>query len=164
MRGLAKSLKMLVGKRPPGLQVAALCLRPEDGKVLMITSRGTGRWIIPKGWPMAGKSLAGAAALEAWEEAGAEGRIAHQELGRYRYAKDQDSGFAVPVEVHVFPLQVERLAETYPESDQRQRQWFAAGHAADLVAEAGLAAILRNLGKSDKTLARQPDPRRAKES
>ncbi|MGR3522162.1 MAG: NUDIX hydrolase [Paracoccus sp. (in: a-proteobacteria)] len=143
---LGKSLRMLVGKRPPALQVGALCLRPRDGKVLMITSRGTGRWIIPKGWPMPGHSLAGAAGREAWEEAGAEGRTGHRELGRYIYDKVQDSGFAVPVEVHVFPLHVDRLSDVYPESGQRHREWFAPGRAAQLVAEPGLAAILRGLG------------------
>lgn len=155
MMSLARSLKMLVGMRPPALQVAAVCLHPDDGRVLMITSRGTGRWIIPKGWPMAGRSLAGAAAREAWEEAGVEGRIGHRELGRYTYGKEQDSGFVVPVEVCVFPLNVDKLAKSFPESDQRRREWFAPARAAQLVAEPGLSAILRGLDA-------QPQSRRIK--
>ena len=67
----AKSVaKGLLGYRPASLQVGALCLRIRDGKtqVLLITSRDTGRWVIPKGWPMRGRSLSGAAKQEAWEK------------------------------------------------------------------------------------------------
>ena len=54
-------LARLLGRRPPEMQVAALCLDEASGRVLLVTSRGTGRWIVPKGWPMAGRSLADAA-------------------------------------------------------------------------------------------------------
>ncbi|RJL03926.1 NUDIX hydrolase [Paracoccus siganidrum] len=131
------------------MQVAALCLDPETGKVLLITSRGTGRWIIPKGWPMEGRTLPAAAALEAWEEAGAEGRIGREEIGRYSYDKDQDSGFAVPVEVRVYPLHVTRLSGDFPESAQRKRRWFTPRDAIRMVAEPGLKALLRGLPKAE---------------
>ena len=144
MKALRKSLAMLFGKRPPAMQVAALCL-DGDGRALLITSRGTGRWIIPKGWPMEGRSLPGAAAREAWEEAGVIGRIGRAEIGRYAYLKDQDEGFALRVEVRVFPLHVSELSERFPESGARRRQWFDPAEAARLVAEPGLARILRGL-------------------
>ncbi|MCF3973272.1 NUDIX hydrolase [Paracoccus sp. EGI L200073] len=136
---------MLIGKRPPALQVGAVCLDPATGKVLLITSRGTGRWIIPKGWPMEGMTLPGAAAREAWEEAGVEGRVGLEELGRYSYQKDDDSGFAIAVEVRVFPLHVSRSSSEFPESDQRRRRWFPPHEAARLVAEPGLRRILASM-------------------
>ena len=142
---LRNLLGRMLGRRPPALQVGALCIQPETGKVLLVTSRGTGRWIVPKGWPMPGRSLAGAAMQEAWEEAGARGSADPVEIGRYHYAKDQDRGFAIPVEVRVFPMQVESLAEDYPEAQQRRRRWFAPADAARMVAEPGLQQILRAL-------------------
>lgn len=145
MNALRRSVKMLLGKRPPALQVGALCLDPKTGKVLLITSRGTGRWVIPKGWPMEGRTLPGAAAREAWEEAGVEGRILHEEIGRYSYDKDQNKGFSVPVEVRVFPLHVEKCTKSFPEADERIRRWFTPNEAARMVAEPGLKKILRGL-------------------
>lgn len=145
MKSVIRSLRLLFGARPPSMQVGAICLSQDGGQVLMVTSRGTGRWIIPKGWPMEGRSLAGAAAQEAWEEAGVEGRVGPKELGRYSYEKVQDGGFAIPVQVRVFPLYVRRLETDFPESSERRREWFDPKEAAKLVAEPGLAAILRNL-------------------
>lgn len=152
MSALGKSFGMLFGKRPPALQVGALCIDPQSRKVLLITSRGTGRWIIPKGWPMEGRSLPGAAAREAWEEAGVVGRVGHEEVGRYSYDKDHDSGFSVPVEVCVFPLHVTSSTAQFPEADQRNRRWVDPGEAALLVSEPGLQQILRDLADSNRTV------------
>ncbi|SNT68531.1 NUDIX hydrolase [Paracoccus seriniphilus] len=145
MNAIRSSLRMLLGKRPPAMQVAAICLDRSSGKVLLISSRGTGRWVVPKGWPMAGRTLHGAAAQEAWEEAGIRGKIRATELGRYRYDKTQDVGFAFPVEVRVFLLEVEHVADDFPEVCQRRREWFFPGQAAELVDERGLQDILRAL-------------------
>ncbi|WP_199262373.1 NUDIX hydrolase [Paracoccus binzhouensis] len=138
-------LARLLGRRPPDMQVAALCLDPASGQVLLVTSRGTGRWILPKGWPMPGRSLADAARQEAWEEAGVRGRVDEAEIGRYHYDKDQDRGFAIPVEVRVFPLHVEALEAQFPEAQERRRRWFAPEEAARMVAETGLKQLLRSL-------------------
>ena len=138
-------LARLIGRRPAEMQVAALCLNEKTGEVLLVTSRGTGRWIIPKGWPMAGRSLAEAAAQEAWEEAGVRGRISQAEIGRYHYDKEQERGFAVPIEVRVFPLYVDDLDDRFPERGERKRRWFPPHEAAQLVAEAGLKRILQGL-------------------
>lgn len=138
-------LARIIGRRPAEMQVAALCLNPDTDQVLLITSRGTGRWIVPKGWPMPGRSLAEAAMQEAWEEAGVTGRIGHAEIGRYHYDKEQARGFAIPIEVRVFPLYVDRLKDNFPERDERKRRWFAPDEAARMVAESGLRKILRNL-------------------
>lgn len=146
--GLRRMLGRVLGSPPPPMQVGAVCLHPSDGRVLMITSRDTGRWIIPKGWPIPGLSLAEAAMQEAWEEAGVRGQAATRELGRYRYDKHQPLGFAVPVEVRVFPVTVRELADDYPEAAERTRRWWEPMEAADLVAEAQLGQLLRGLGRA----------------
>ncbi|WP_347138082.1 NUDIX hydrolase [Paracoccus sp. SSK6] len=142
MKPWRQSLRFLLGWRPPAMQVGALCRCPATGDVLLITSRGTGRWVIPKGWPMKGKTLPGAAATEAWEEAGVQGRVHDTEIGRYRYDKEQDSGYAIPVEVRVFLMDADRLRPDFPEARQRRHRWFSPQEAARLVAEPGLREIL----------------------
>lgn len=149
MTRLARALNMLLGRRPVAMQVGAICCDPAARKVLLVTSRDTGRWVIPKGWPMAGRSLSEAAAQEAWEEAGVRGRIDTREFGRFGYDKGQDSGFAVPVEVRVFLLSVAKLHEDFPEARERKRRWFLPADAARMVIEPELKAILNNLKDHD---------------
>lgn len=149
MTFLRRSLNMLLGRRPVSMQVGAICRDPSSGQVLLVTSRDTGRWVIPKGWPMAGRSLCGAAAQEAWEEAGVRGQINPQEFGRFTYDKGQDQGFAVPVEVRVFLLSLEALEDDFPEADQRKRRWFAPHEAARMVIEPELKEILNALEDHD---------------
>ncbi|WP_299841664.1 NUDIX hydrolase [uncultured Paracoccus sp.] len=148
MTMLRRALRMILGRRPPALQVGAICRKPDTGEMLLITSRDTGRWVIPKGWPMEGRSLAHAALQEAWEEAGVRGKVGMTELGRFRYDKRQDKGFAVPVEVALYPVEVLELADDYPEYEERHREWFAPGQAAELVNEAGLKQILQGLARA----------------
>lgn len=122
-------------------QVGALCL-DGAGRVLLITSRDTGRWVIPKGWTMPGKTPAQAALREAWEEAGVEGRIGAVPIGQYRYDKVLRSGRLRPLVVQVFLAAVDRLAEDWPEAGQRTRRWLAPGEAATMVAEPELRHLL----------------------
>lgn len=138
------TLARMLGRRPDQMQVAAVCRNPQ-GQVLLVTSRGTGRWIVPKGWPMAGLTLADAARQEAWEEAGVRGAVDQAHIGIYHYDKAQDRGFAVPVEVRVYLLAVESLADDWPEAAQRKRRWFDPARAAEMVAEHGLQRLLRGL-------------------
>ncbi|WP_347267422.1 NUDIX hydrolase [Paracoccus sp. (in: a-proteobacteria)] len=138
-------LARLLGRCPPDMQVGALCRNPGSGEVLLVTSRDTGRWVLPKGWPMPGRSLADAARQEAWEEAGVLGEIGQAEIGRFHYDKMQERGFAIPVEVRLFPLRVERLEDAFPEAGERRRRWFRPAEAALVVAEPGLQQILRAL-------------------
>ena len=134
-------------QRPHRVQVAALCYRKTKSgkKVLLVTSRGTGRWIIPKGWPIRGKGSAQAAMQEAWEEAGVRGRAKDAAIGSYTYAKTHDSGWAEPVEAAVYPVRVEALADDFPECRERQRRWVTPDEAANLVDEPELRDILREL-------------------
>ncbi|MEL6061724.1 MULTISPECIES: NUDIX hydrolase [unclassified Methylobacterium] len=145
------NLKKLVRKaqaKPlskPLKQVAALPFRVgSDGQVevLLITSRDTGRWIIPKGWPMIGRKAHRAAEREAFEEAGLTGRIAADPVGWYRYEKRVAQGRALPCKVRVYPLRVEVQHPRWPEQAQRTLRWFKPEDAARLVHEDDLRRLL----------------------
>lgn len=126
------------------LQYGALCWRQGvDGvEVLLITSRDTGRWVIPKGWPIPGLAPEAAAAQEAWEEAGVEGVMNPICVGRFGYHKCLSVTASVPCAVAVFGMRVEGLAKTFPEVKERRRKWFSPAEAATLVAEPELALII----------------------
>jgi 8-oxo-dGTP pyrophosphatase MutT (NUDIX family) len=131
----------------PRTQVAALPIRREatgEVRVLLITSRETRRWIIPKGWPMKGRTNAQAAAQEALEEAGVEGRVRKEPFGKYLYWKRGETNFEL-CEVLVYLLEVTRQLETWREKGQREARWFSVEDAADLVEEPGLTAVIAAL-------------------
>lgn len=111
-------------------------------RVLLVTSRGTGRWIIPKGWPMRGKTPARAAAQEAFEEAGVVGKARRRAIGAYDYDKVAPDGGSLRCTVQVFPLAVRQLVDDWPEAAERRRQWFEVDEAAGRVDEPGLKAII----------------------
>jgi 8-oxo-dGTP pyrophosphatase MutT (NUDIX family) len=136
--------RMAPGQRPQ-VQVAALCWRrsAKGLRVLLITSRDTGRWVIPKGWPMRNRSDAEAAAREAYEEAGLRGEVSPRSLGIYTYQKALGSRQSIPVVVRVFPLEAREMLRTYPETGQRRVKWFPPDKAAQRVAEPDLAALIR---------------------
>jgi len=125
-------------------QFGALCYRIRDGKVqiLLITSRGSGRWIIPKGWPMDGETPAKAAATEAFEEAGVEGKVSNICLGIYSYSKDLPKSDNTPIVVAVFPFKVKNMLKKYPEAGQRKRKWVSINKAAALISEPELAPLI----------------------
>lgn len=141
---MAERVRKLFGTVPCRLQVAALPWREGDDGIetMLITSRDTGRWVLPKGWPEAREPLCEAAAREAGEEAGLSGTISPVEAGRYFYAKVLSSGDEVPCEVLVFPLHVTAIAERWKEKRQRNRQWMPGKEASALVAEPDLAQII----------------------
>ena len=126
------------------MQYGALCWRRGDDsvEVLLITSRDTGRWVIPKGWPMPGLSPEAAAAQEAWEEAGVEGVMNPLCVGRYGYQKCLPMNATVPCAVAVYGMRVDKLAKSFPEMKERQRKWFSLDEAATLVAEPELSLII----------------------
>ncbi len=137
-----------------GTQFAALPWRgtPDGMQVLLLTSRGTGRWVIPKGWPIRGLSAAEVAAREAYEEAGLVGRVTRpRPIGVFHYAKALETRSMV-CEVQVFLFEVERQLEMWPEIAERQTAWFAADAAAALVDENELAAIIRGLPETPQAL------------
>jgi ADP-ribose pyrophosphatase YjhB (NUDIX family) len=134
-------------KDSPSLQYAALPYRRRaDGviEVLLITSRETRRWIIPKGWPTPGLTPPDSAKNEAMEESGALGRIGERSIGFYHYTKLL-GGVPVHCKVEVFPLEVERQLASWPEEDQRDVRWFQLQEGGDIVQEPELSAMIRNL-------------------
>ena len=117
--------------------------------MLLVTSRQTRRWVLPKGNQVSGLSLHDSAAHEALEEAGIRGAVCPAPIGSYRYRKRRKTGASVMVEVDVFPIAVtEELAE-WEEDDERERRWFSLREAADAVQEPELQQILRNFRASD---------------
>lgn len=135
-------------KRQPRDQYAALPYRDAEGvrQVMLITSRETGRWIIPKGWPEKDAKPHELAAREAYEEAGLLGRVANTPCGIYHYDKRMKSGKARTCSVKVFLFAVERELDKWPEKGQRERRWMDPQEAAALVEEGDLAELLRTFG------------------
>jgi uncharacterized protein Yka (UPF0111/DUF47 family)/8-oxo-dGTP pyrophosphatase MutT (NUDIX family) len=143
-------------------QIAALPYRPEGNAIdapihiLLVTSRGTGRWVIPKGNPMSGVIAHSAAAMEAEEEAGVRGMVCPTPLGSYRYRKRRNTGASLMVDVDVFPLAVTHELETWKEQSERERRWFTLNEAADAVDETDLRDLIRSFGPSEfKAAARR---------
>jgi 8-oxo-dGTP pyrophosphatase MutT (NUDIX family) len=131
-----------------GIQYAALPFRIQAGQVwiLLITSRGTQRWVIPKGWPMIGLKPQEAAATEGAEEAGIVGEIEDKPFGSYRYDKRLKPDETIAVQVIVFPFRVQAQADDWKEQGQRRFAWFRYQKAATLVAEPALRHIIRDFG------------------
>ncbi|WP_406818575.1 DUF47 family protein [Novosphingobium ovatum] len=140
-------------------QIAALPYRktgPELNapiEVLLVTSRGTGRWVLPKGNRMKGVVNHAAAELEALEEGGVVGSICPAPLGSYQYRKQLNSGASLQVEVVVFPLAVTQELDSWKEEAQRTRRWFSLREAAENVAEPGLRDLMRGFSPADFTAA-----------
>jgi 8-oxo-dGTP pyrophosphatase MutT (NUDIX family) len=139
-----------VSRLPRHRQYGALALRVgarDQIEVLLLTSRGTGRWVIPKGWPMRNRTPAGTAKREAFEEAGVKGELwSKKPIGSFRYFK-RDENFSGEILVRVFVLGVERQKKEWPEKDQRRVRWFSLRQAAALVKERELAKLLRSIPK-----------------
>ena len=132
-------------------QVGALCVcGADDGalRVLLVTSRETGRWVIPKGWLAKGHREHKSAAREAMEEAGVSGRIWSEPIGSYRYFKRDDKADQL-LGVSVFLLAVSKQKNHWPEQEQRRRAWFSVEVAARRVAEPELRALIRSISKLD---------------
>jgi 8-oxo-dGTP pyrophosphatase MutT (NUDIX family) len=128
------------------VQFAALpCRIRENGQpqVLLLTSRETRRWAIPKGWPVKGLKPRAVAAREAYEEAGLLGTITSKHtIGVYHYEKRLPREQWL-IEVQVFQLWVVQQLDDWPERSQREVRWFDVPEAAALVDEGGLAEIVR---------------------
>ncbi len=121
-----------------------------------MTGRRSGQWMIPKGWPMRGKSLAKAAAREAYEEAGVEGVVDTKPLGSFRHVKEHLLVGPLEVSILVHPLAVRRELRTWPESGQRERKWFKLEDAARSVNSSELGALILQLGERVTTKAKAP--------
>ncbi|WP_415921178.1 NUDIX hydrolase [Tateyamaria sp. SN6-1] len=146
---MIKQLPLTYGKAQKSdvrTQFAALCYRIKANKVqvLLITSRRSGRWILPKGWPIDGKTPSESAAQEAWEEAGVVGHAEQRPLGLYAYTKITGPEDGLPCVAMVYPVRVKALKKDFPEAGQRKRKWVSRKKAAAMVGEPELARILRD--------------------
>jgi 8-oxo-dGTP pyrophosphatase MutT (NUDIX family) len=125
-------------------QYAALPWRKAQGvEILLVTSRETRRWVIPKGWPMPGHGAAESAAQEAYEEAGVRGKMTAKALGHYNYGKRLRGGAKKRFRVDVFAMEVTEVLDLWPEGHERTRQWLSPDEAAAQVNEPELAALIR---------------------
>ncbi|MEJ6783152.1 NUDIX hydrolase [Aminobacter sp. Piv2-1] len=153
---LVERLRRLFGASACRLQVAALPWhRTASGaiEIMLITSRDTGRWVLPKGWPEESERLCETAAREASEEAGLSGSIDTHETGRYYYSKELAGGEHVACEVLVYPLEVRKVAEKWKERRQRTRKWVTPGEAARMVNEADLGRLILAFGAAQTRVA-----------
>ncbi|MBB5665318.1 8-oxo-dGTP pyrophosphatase MutT (NUDIX family) [Rhizobium leguminosarum] len=136
----------LMFRRPPRQQYGAICYRVKkksgDVEVLLMTSRDTGRWVIPKGWPMTGKCAHEVAAQEAFEEAGVRGAVETETLGAYSYSKVLRDGVQVACKVQVYALEVTDMAKNFKEKGERRIEWVSFDEAAGRVREPELRGLL----------------------
>lgn len=153
---ITEQVRRLFGGKPFRLQVAALPWRRTktgDVEVMLVTSRDTGRWVLPKGWPEGREQLFDTAAREAGEEAGVGGAISHFEIGSYFYGKMLPSGMEMRCEVLVFPLEVDEMATAWPEKKERTRKWFSPTEAARLVKEEDLGELIARFAEAPRKSA-----------
>lgn len=131
------------------VQYAALPWRRQDGalQILLITTRSTGRWIIPKGWPEAGLSPPDSAAREALEEAGVVGEVAAKKLGVFQHHKRLRNGALLPIHVEVYALEVMQQRRTWLEKGHREMAWCSLDEALARAAEPGLRKLISKFAK-----------------
>jgi len=157
---MAATKKKAVRKAKKGeriRQVAAIPFRlgqAGDIEIMLVTSRTTKRFIVPKGWPMKGKSGRKAAMIEAQEEAGVLGKILKEPAGTYSYWKRLANRF-VHVDVIVYLLEVTEELADWQEAKRRQRAWLAPADAASLIDEPDLSTLVSAL-KAPETAAANP--------
>lgn len=131
------------------IQYAALPWRRVHGRIeiLLVTTRTTRRWIVPKGWPISGCKPADCAAREALEEAGVVGEIAGTPLGSFSYEKRRKSGDILPCKVEVFPMKVVRQRRSWPEKNSREICWCSIDEALARIPEHGLRRLIAKFGE-----------------
>ena len=140
-------------------QAGVIAYRIRDGKVrvLLMTSRDTGRWIIPRGNIKPGVTPCRAAEQEAYEEAGVRGTIiGSSPLGMYTYSKELASGEARAATVEVYLLRVKQRLKKWPERRERKLSWVSTKEAVRLVEEPGVVPLLRQFMEFEHELANPP--------
>jgi 8-oxo-dGTP pyrophosphatase MutT (NUDIX family) len=144
MKAQVATREVAAVKRRSGTQYAALPYRVSGGvlEILLITSRRTRRWIVPKGWPVEGLEPPQCAAMEALEEAGVTGDVDRTAVGHYRYLKHHKSRPSEPCKVEVYALKVREQRKSWSEGEERERRWCAPAEAAAAVAEPLLRLLI----------------------
>lgn len=128
-------------------QYGALPFQVRDGAlmILLVTTRGTGRWIIPKGNPEKNLKPHEVARQEAFEEAGVTGRVQRKRLGTFQFTKGADQSAPALCAVDVYPLAVDQELDDWPEKGMRRREWMTPGQAAMRVSEPSLVELFLNM-------------------
>lgn len=127
------------------IQAGALPWRWSDEaglEFLLVTGRRSRRWLVPKGWPIKGKSLPEAAAQEAFEEAGVRGHVETKPLGHFRHTKNHPIAGPIAFTILVFPLEVSEDLQDWPERGQRSRRWFTRAEALAAVQSVDLQILI----------------------
>lgn len=154
--------KSPVGKPSPvSVQHGVLPYRfTPDGEleILLITTRRSRRWIIPKGDPIKGLTPPNGAAREAFEEAGVRGSVAGKPFGAFRFRKTDEGAPGLLCQVKVFPLLVKEQMKDWPEAQQRTTQWHKPEEARAAVDDEGLKLLIARFAETMKSRS----PRRKK--
>jgi 8-oxo-dGTP pyrophosphatase MutT (NUDIX family) len=129
-------------------QVAALPYTVIDGYIvfLLVTSRRSGRWIVPKGSVIPGETPWRSAELEALEEAGVEGIAGPEPIGTYRTIKKGGLTRNV-VEVDLYPLWVTKQHDTWLEQAKRRRHWVLLRDAKRLLSDPDLVELVTKFSR-----------------
>lgn len=127
-------------------QVGALVWRFDKSilQVLLVSSRDTGRFVIPKGWTEKNLTDPYAAANEAYEEAGVRGVISDIPIGRFAYTKIIGPGYALPCVITVYPMEAMEILKVWPEMNERTRFWMPISQAAESVDEPQLKILIED--------------------
>ncbi len=154
MRHFADRLVLRAGGPGVAKQMGAIPYTVVQGQVvfLLITSRGSGRWIFPKGEPIEGLEPWDTAAQEALEEAGVEGEVDPRPIGSYRTFKTLAIRRKV-IEVEMYPLWVTRQLDDWPEKGLRHRHWAILPETKRLLSDARLAELAVKLSQRVRTEA-----------
>jgi 8-oxo-dGTP pyrophosphatase MutT (NUDIX family) len=145
-------------------QVAALPWRlASDGELefLLVTSRTSKHWLLPKGWPIPGKSGLESALQEAFEEAGIQAKGPDTPIGRYAFIKVLHDATELPCTMAVYAVgNVEELTE-WPEQGQRDRMWFTQADAVSIAFDFNLSLFLAGVSYDKKRKRLKLDPKRS---
>ena len=116
-------------------------------EILIVTTRKSKRWIVPKGSPIKRLTPSKSAAREAFEEAGVRGKIGARPLGNFRYKKLADETGGEADCGQGLPSAGEEASAAWPESGQRVAQWVDPDKAISLIREPELRSIVAKFAK-----------------
>ena len=122
--------------------------RKDRLELLLVTSTGTKRWILPKGHIEPGLSARESAEFEALEEAGVVGTTGPRSIGTYQYQKRPEKG-GERCRVRVFAMAVTRVLKSYPEKSKRKRKWVTCKKALQEIQEPELRALIEQFASSE---------------
>ncbi|WP_417669820.1 NUDIX hydrolase [Roseibium sp.] len=147
-RPFFRDLKNLF-RRPARLQIAALCYRmhEDERQVLLVTSRSSRRWILPKGWPIMKRKAHKTAVVEAFEEAGVIGKASKKPYDTYMSYKGHGGGLKIRTEVLVYLLRADDQTKDFPEAGQREIRWLSIEQAIEQTDEPGLIRVLQRFNR-----------------